>query len=84
MKVWIVTTESAYDVELTTTVDVFSTYEKAKNRFKSIVDDEKENDHLFNTDDFVVEEKDDYFCVYENGNYCGDHFIAEITEKEVC
>ena len=48
------------------------------------MDDEKENDHLFNTDDFVVEEKDDYFCVYENGNYCGDHFIAEITEKEVC
>lgn len=83
MKVWIVETESIYEEEITTSVDVFSTYKKAKNKFDSMVIDEKENDHLFEKDNVVVDDFDDYFCVYEDGYYCEDHYIAKITEKEV-
>lgn len=83
MKVWIVETESIYEEEITTSVDVFSTYKKAKNKFDSMVIDEKESDHLFEKDNVVVDDFDDYFCVYEDGYYCEDHYIAKITEKEV-
>lgn len=87
MKVYVVFEEFA-DIEtcvITPRIHVFSSFEKAKKCFDSIVKDTKENDILFDEfyDDTVVEESETEFTAYQDGFYCSNHITVNIKEYEV-
>ncbi len=83
-KVWLVLSESVYECNGSrTTVDVFSTYEKAKERFDAMVKEEKENDDLMNCDDTVVEEDEDSFSIYSDGCYTENHCDIWIVGRKI-
>lgn len=82
-KVWVIVSESVYDSDSTLSVDVYETPEKAKSAFDKILAEAKANDHLYNTEDYVVEESETEFCIYADGAYSEDHFSMSILEKEI-
>ena len=82
-KVWVIVSESVCDNDNTLSVDVYSTPEKAKADFDKIVARAKANDHLYDTENCVVEESETEFCVYADGAYSEDHFSMSILEKEI-
>ena len=82
-KVWLIVSESVLDGDIEQSVDVYSTPEKAKAEFDKIVARAKANDHLYDTENCVVEESDTEFCVYADGAYSEDHFSMSILEKEI-
>lgn len=84
MKVWIVEEQSVYDtVDETHDIRIFSTYEKAKECFDKYVANEKENDHLMDLDDKVLEESEGHFAIWQDGYYCEDHYEINIIERVV-
>ena len=83
-KVWVVEEQSVYDtVDETHDIHVFSAYKKAKGCFDKYVASEKENDHLMNLDDKVLEESENHFAIWQDGYYCEDHYEINIIEKVV-
>lgn len=83
-KVWVVEEQSVYDtVDETRDMHIFSTYEKAKECFDKYVASEKENDHLMELDDKVLEEFENHFAIWQDGYYCEDHYEINIVEKVV-
>lgn len=83
LKVWIVEEQSVLDVDEEHNIHVFSIYEKAKDFFDKYVKEEKENDHLMDYDDKVIEESETHFAIWRDGYYCEDRFVIDIYEKEV-
>lgn len=58
----------------------FDSRAKAEKFFRSQVEQEKEAIKDF---DWVIEESEDSFCAYEDGNYSANHTIQEIREMVV-
>ena len=83
ISVYVVRADSTLDCSTDTDIKVFSTYEKAKAYFDKCVADEKANDHLIELDDAVVDEKEGYFSVYQDGFWDQDHYEISIAEMEV-
>lgn len=83
ISVYVVRADSTLDCSTDTDIKVFSTYEKAKVYFDECVADEKANDHLMELDDVVVNEKEGYFSVYQDGFWDEDHYEISINEMEV-
>ena len=83
ISVYVVRADSTLDCSTDTDIKVFSTYEKAKAYFDKCVADEKANDHLIELDDAVVDEKEGYFSVYQDGFWDQDHYEISIDEMEV-
>ena len=83
ISVYVVRIDSTLDCSTDTDIKVFSTYEKAKAYFDECVADEKANDHLIELDDAVVDEKEGYFSVYQDGFWDQDHYEISIAEMEV-
>ena len=83
ISVYVVRADSTLDCSTDTDIKVFSTYEKAKAYFDKCVADEKANDHLMELDDAVVDEKEGYFSVYQDGFWDEDHYEISINEMEV-
>ena len=81
--VFVVRADSTLDCSTDTDIKVFSTYEKAKVYFDECVADEKANDHLMELDDAVIDEKEGYFSVYQDGFWDEDHYEISINEMEV-
>lgn len=81
--VYVVRSDSTLDCSTDTDIKVFSTYEKAKAYFDECVADEKANDHLMELDDAVVNEKEGYFSVYQDGFWDEDRYEISINEMEV-
>ena len=83
ISVYVVRADSTLDCSTDTDIKVFSTYEKAKAYFDKCVADEKANDHLMELDDAVVDEKEGYFSVYQDGFWDQDHYEISIDKMEV-
>lgn len=83
ISVYVVRADSTLDCSTDTDIKVFSTYEKAKAYFDECVADEKANDHLMELDDAVIDEKEGYFSVYQDGFWDEDHYEISINEMEV-
>lgn len=81
--VYIVNIDSTADCWTDTEIKVFSTYEKAKTYFDECVSEEKENDHLMELDDKVINEGEYYFSIYQEGFWSEDRYEIEIIEKVV-
>lgn len=60
--------------------------EEAKRIFKENVEYIKENDHLTDQEDVVIEEDDESFVMYPDGSYSEDHISVEIEgiTMDVC
>lgn len=82
--VYVLKTAYAYNGNADTEIEIFSTFEEAKRHFDAYVDAEKENDHLMELDDKVIEESEDRFAIWQDGHYCEDHYEITIEEKVVC
>ncbi len=83
ISVYVVRADSTLDCSTDTDIKVFSTYEKAKAYFDKCVADEKANDYLMELNDAVVDEKEGYFSVYQDGFWDEDHYEISIDEMEV-
>lgn len=81
--VYVVRTDSIIDGSIDTTMRVFSTREKAKTYFDKCVVDEKANDHLMLLDDKVIDERENYFSIYQEGFWSEDRYEIEIIERVV-
>lgn len=81
--VYVVRADSTIGCSTDTTMEIFSTREKAKAYFDKCVADEKANDHLMELDDAVVNEKEGYFSVCQDGFWDEDHYEISINEMEV-
>lgn len=81
--VYVVRTDSIIDGSIDTTMRVFSTREKAKTYFDKCVVDEKANDHLMLLDDKVIDERENYFSIYQEGFWSEDRYEIEIIEMVV-
>jgi hypothetical protein len=60
-------------------IKAFKNYDDAKKQFI----DNKELIKSFDTQYNVVEDKEDYYCEYEEGNYAFYHELVYIKELEV-
>lgn len=83
ISVYVVRADSTLDCSTDTDIKVFSTYEKAKAYFDKCVADERANDHLMELDDAIIDEKEGYFSVYQDGFWDEDHYEISIDEMEV-
>lgn len=81
--VYVVRIDKTIDSSIDTEMKVFATRKKAKAYFDKCVADEKENDHLMELDDKVVDEGEYYFSVYQEGYWLEDRYEIEIIEKVV-
>lgn len=81
--VYVVRTDSIIDGSIDTTMRVFSTREKAKTYFDKCVVDEKANDNLMLLDDKVIDERENYFSIYQEGFWSEDRYEIEIIERVV-
>lgn len=80
-KVYLVIEDYANDSDLISEsyVNVFATYEKAKEYFDKVKQQIISYD--LNYDD--LEEKENYYCEWESGEYLYYHELVYIEEKEV-
>lgn len=81
--VYVVKVDMTIDGSTETEMKVFSTREKAKAYFDECVADEKENDHLMELDNKVVDDGEYYFSIYQEGFWSEDRYEIEIIEKVV-
>ena len=87
--VYVVTTNIITDCSTDTTIQVFSTYEKAKAYFDECVANTKANNSLMMLDNKVVYESDDcfsrnnHFSVYQEGYWSEDRYEISIDERMV-
>lgn len=82
-KVFIVSTNYAYDCDFGFEVEIFATYRAAKEYLDKFVAEEKLNDHLMKSEDVRISETESYFAIWEDGRWCEDHFEISIEEREV-
>lgn len=79
-EIYILTVESVdtYGFDFTTT-RVFTTLEKAQHVFKQEIDGfvESMEDSI---ESGVVDESYLYYCWYEDGNYCCNHYIVKVEK----
>lgn len=64
-------------------IEVFGSWESAKEAFDKEVEQEKEYDELMNSSLCQIEETDSQFEVWEDGSYCTNHFRISIIERRV-
>lgn len=70
-----------YFVELALSTKPFSSIDKAKEYFNSIVEDERSN---ANRKGWEIEtDTDTCFCAFEYGGYAENHSFVEIREEEI-
>lgn len=81
--VYVVKIDATIDGSTDTEMKVFSTREKAKAHFDECVADEKENDHLMELDNKVIDEGEYYFSIYQEGFWSEDRYEIEIIERRV-
>jgi hypothetical protein len=81
--VYVVRTDSVIDCSIDTTMKVFFTHEKAKAYFDKRVVDEKANDHLMLLDNKIIDERENYFSIYQEGYWSEDRYEISIEEKRV-
>ena len=81
--VYVVRIDATIDGSTDTEMKVFSTREKAKAYFDECVADEKENDHLMELDNKVIDEGEYYFSIYQEGFWSEDRYEIEIIERRV-
>lgn len=81
--VFVVRIDSTMGCSTETDIKVFSTREKAKSYFDECVTDVKENDHLMELDDKVIDDYENYFSVYQEGFWSEDRYEIEIIERVV-
>ncbi len=81
--VYVVKIDATIDGSTDTEIKVFSTREKAKSYFDECVADEKENDHLMELDNKVIDEGEYYFSIYQGGFWSEDRYEIEIIERRV-
>lgn len=80
MEVYVFIQEEVYDLERNTSVEVFSTEEKAKEKFDSIVAKEKKN--AIN-DGWEMEEEDRSFEAWEDDRYAENHISVSFSKLTV-
>ena len=80
-KVYLVIEDYANDSDLISEsyVNVFATYEKAKKHFNLV----KERIISYDLGYDDIEEKEDYYCEWQSGEYHYYHELVHIEEKEV-
>ena len=90
MKVFTVTHLSVIDCSDNINVDVFDSYEKAKEKlatlFDRLVEDWHENYEFTNgneNEDVCIDRDENGFCIYENGYASHNSDTVKIMEKEV-
>ena len=64
-------------------VSAFSRYEKAKAFFDECVAEEKAEDHLMESDDLQMVDEEAEFSIWEDGEYCEDHYTIRIIEMTI-
>lgn len=67
-------------------IEVYGTYEKAKEKFNKIIKEEKE--HLNNKDEeqlqeYCIEKYEDYFSYYKDGFYTEENYTLQIEKREI-
>lgn len=68
-------------VELALSTKPFSSIDKAKEYFNSIVEDER---NYVNKKGWEIEtDTDTYFCAFEDGRYAENHSFVELREEEI-
>ena len=80
-KVFAVITNWTYDWDPGFAVEIFATYQAAKEYFDKIVAEKKLNDHLMESEDVQMTETENYFATWEDGRWCEDHFETTIEGK---
>ena len=90
MKVYVVLENWVVDYDSGSTMEVYSTKEKALEDFNERIRNAKidmnfeKNEDEQIEDSSIVEEKDeDSYCIYEDGYYSNNHINIRIEEKEV-
>ena len=85
-KIFVITVDEAYDMDNTVTVEEtgYPTMRAAKKRLREL----KENAHFdfkreIEEEEWVFEEYDTSFQIYEGGRYVENHYCANITEISV-
>lgn len=81
-KIYIVVVHQVEDfAELALSAKPFSSIDKAKEYFNSIVEDERSN---ANKKDWEIETDTDVcFCAFEEGRYTENHSFVELREEEI-
>ena len=83
MKVFAIITEWFCRGESDATVQVYSTREKAQAEMENQYKEFLNNDSLAHNDDCVIDKNGNGFTAYEDGNYCDNHLVCSILEREV-
>lgn len=84
MKVYLVISDWATEIDGSDfNIEVFGTYEEAKEEFDKVVADEKENDCLMESSCCQMEETENQFEIWEDGYYASNHFRISIVQKEI-
>ena len=68
----------SYDYECGEQIKLYDDYKKANNDFKKQIDEIKD-DGLLN----IVEDEENYFSTYDDGEYLMNHSTVEIRKIEV-
>lgn len=84
MKVYVVTVNQAYEDEVMDTnyPKAFDSLDKAKAELKKFADDDAEMDKKLGWI-FADENNDEYFEAWKDGEYTGNHTLAQVVELEV-
>lgn len=64
-------------------VSAFSSYKNAKTFFDKCVEEEKESDHLMESDNLQMVDEETEFSIWEDGEYCEDHYAIKIIEAAI-
>lgn len=64
-------------------VEVFSTYEAAKEYFDEAIKNEKENRNYKENGSYIEDSFNNYWCIYKRGNFCEDHYEVELLSREL-
>lgn len=89
MTVWAVQTDWSCYTEEHCDLYLYTTKELAQKSFAELVSQDKTENYAdvycgeSGSSGWSWEEDEDYWCIYENNNYCANHSEIKITEQEV-
>ena len=79
--VYLVEIDDVQDFDTSHSIEAFKDYDSAKKYYDEQVDKIKEDVDL-DDDSFIVDEDENYFEFYEDGEYNNNHYRISIIAKE--